>query len=316
MKTSDQLDTNSRSIQSLRDQHYNATLTEFRRLHDQLAILRVRPDEPLRSFAAGQYTVLGLGTWEHRVKGAQIEEPDDTRNHRLIRRAYSISCSLLNFEGRISTTSSNRDIEFYVALVMRNEDHAPGLTPRLFMLERGDRLYVGDHCHGRYTLERVLPDQQVVFISTGTGEAPHNAMLAELFARNHQARVASVVCTRHRADLGYLETHRKLERIFPCYRYLPLTTREPENTDPTHPNFVGRRYVQDYFLTGDMELHAEFEFQPQTTHVFLCGNPAMIRGISGSNKDARRGMIELLEQRGFSIDRAGKPGNLHFEKYW
>jgi ferredoxin--NADP+ reductase len=28
------------------------------------------------------------------------------------------------------------------------------------------------------------------------------------------------------------------------------------------------------------------------------------------------GMVELLEKRGFRIDRPHEPGNIHFEKYW
>ena len=28
------------------------------------------------------------------------------------------------------------------------------------------------------------------------------------------------------------------------------------------------------------------------------------------------GVIELLVERGFTIDRRGEPGNIHFEEYW
>lgn len=300
-------------IQELRDRNYNATLTEFRRIHERLAILRVQPDHEPTSFAAGQYTVLGLGNWEPRVEGAQAELVETKHVNRLIRRAYSVSCSILDDANRITMASDQREIEFYVALVMHNDDHAPELTPRLFSLETGDRLFIGNHFHGRYTLEHIQPEHQVVLLSTGTGEAPHNAMLAELFARHHQPGIASIVCTRLRDDLGYIEIHRKLERRFTNYHYLPITTREPENTDESHPQFVGRQYIQDYFLSGEMERHACFEFSPDSTHIFLCGNPDMIGRTRGK---ARPGMLELLEQRGFSIDRPRRPGNVHFESYW
>jgi hypothetical protein len=27
-------------------------------------------------------------------------------------------------------------------------------------------------------------------------------------------------------------------------------------------------------------------------------------------------MVEVLERRGFQVDRPHEPGNIHFEKYW
>ena len=31
---------------------------------------------------------------------------------------------------------------------------------------------------------------------------------------------------------------------------------------------------------------------------------------------ATKSMVEVLEQRGFRIDKLRQPGNIHFEKYW
>ena len=56
----------------------------------------------------------------------------------------------------------------------------PALTPRLFMLKEGDRLFIGEKIAGHFTLDPVKPTDKVVFLSTGTGEAPHNYMLWEL----------------------------------------------------------------------------------------------------------------------------------------
>ena len=56
----------SEQTQALRKQHYQATLVSKRMIHEELAILRVRPDVPLHAHRAGQYTTLGLGMWEPR----------------------------------------------------------------------------------------------------------------------------------------------------------------------------------------------------------------------------------------------------------
>jgi hypothetical protein len=59
--------------QAFREANYNATMTQVRRLHDDLVIFRVRHDERPIQFDAGQYTVLGVGTCESRIKGCQAE---------------------------------------------------------------------------------------------------------------------------------------------------------------------------------------------------------------------------------------------------
>ena len=59
---------------------------------------------------------------------------------------------------------------------------------------------------------------------------------------------------------------------------------------------------------------------PATTHVYLCGNPAMI-GLPEWEGDEPRfpetvGMCQILHEMGFTIDRRGVKGNVHYEEYW
>lgn len=308
-------------IRHLRRAHYNAEVIRLERVHDDLMIMRIHPDRGIPPFRGGQYTVLGLGYWEPRLQGTQCETVEEDQLSKIIRRAYSISCPLLDDEDRLLRVSELPYLEFYVALVREADRRPPALTPRLFLLEEGSRLLFGPHIHGHYTLARVRGDQDVVFVATGTGEAPHNAMLGELFATGHRGQIASVVCVRHRRDLAYLDVHRRLERLYPNYRYLPLTTREPENLDPSVPGYVGKRYVQDYFASGDFQQEADMGLDPAATHVFLCGNPDMI-GVPLQTHDLSRrypqptGMVEVLERCGLHVDRPHEPGNIHFEKYW
>lgn len=314
------LATPSPDVERLRQQHYNATLTKFDRVHGDLAKLRVRPDDGPLSFDAGQYTVLGLGLWEPRVPDAQPEALQRFDQNRLVRRAYSISSPILDDSGRLVRATDSDEVEFYIALV-RRAAKPPALTPRLFMLTEQARIHVGRKCHGHYTLERVEPNDSVVFMATGCGEAPHNAMICDLLSRQHRGRIVSLVCTRHQNDLAYAGTHHLLERMFDNYRYLTLTTRETRNTDPSHPNYLGKRYIQQYFAAGDLEADAGIALNPASTHVFLCGSPSMIGVPLHTHDESKRyphpiGMVELLEKRGFRIDRPHEPGNVHFEKYW
>ena len=133
--------------------------------------------------------------------------------------------------------------------------------------------------------------------------------------------IASVVCVRWNRDLAYSSEHRVLEKRYPNYRYLTLTTREPENLDADAPGYVGKKYLQEYFECGDFADNAGFQLSPRNCQVFLCGSPDMIGVPRHSHDPASRypkpkGMVEVLEQQGFQVDEPHKPGNVHFEKYW
>jgi ferredoxin--NADP+ reductase len=314
-------DLDAQEVERLRREHYNATLIGVTSVHDDLRILRVVPDGGIPPFRGGQFTSLGLGYWEPRIDGAQEEPLDPSRLRRVVKRAYSLSCSLLDERGEILTAQRRSYFEFYVALVRYSDERPPSLTPRLFALAPGQRLFAEERVAGAYTLEGVAPTDNVLFLATGTGEAPHNAMIAELVVGGHRGRIASAVSVRHRHDLAYADAHRRLESRLGNYRYLALTTREPENLDAGHPSYVGKRHLQDYVRSGDLERDIGWSLDPKNTHVFLCGNPAMIGvpvRVPGSDERHPQpgGMIELLVERGFVPDAPRRPGNVHFERYW
>ena len=124
-----------------------------------------------------------------------------------------------------------------------------------------------------------------------------------------------------KVDGGYIDEHEKLAAQFPNYKYHIYTTREPENIDPSHPGYVGKQYLQDYFQSGKLEQELGAKLDPKRTHVFLCGNPAMI-GPPETGSDNTlvypepTGMVELLSSLDFVLDQPRQPGNIHFEKYW
>jgi ferredoxin--NADP+ reductase len=306
----------------LRWQLYNAEVIAIRRVHEDLAVFRVRGDAGALAVAPGQYTLLGLGNWERRDDGLDLPPEWFGRDAKIIRRAYSVTSPILDDNEAIVPIGEHPWLDFYVTCVRRPDDEPPSLTPRLFDLEPGARLFLGRHPKGTYSLDDIAPEDDIVFCATGTGEAPHNAMLAELLARGHEGRIVSAVTVRELRDLAYRTTHASLEARFPQYRYLALTTREPENLDTAHPDFVGKRYLQDVFQNDDLcqEL-VGFVPRPGRAHFFLCGNPAMI-GLPRRDPEGTvaypepLGMAELLVRRGFRLEERHQPGDVHFEKYW
>jgi ferredoxin/flavodoxin---NADP+ reductase len=305
-------------IAELRRKHYNATLVWLREANPDLWVMRVRPDFALPAHKPGQYCTLGLGNWEPRVPDSQAEHLSEAEEHRLTRRAYSIGCSVLDDDGRLLDRTGVDWLEFYIVLVRESEkEKPPALTPRLFLLRQGDRLCLGEKITGHYNLDPVRPGDTVVFLATGTGEAPHNYMLWELLCRGHPGRLLSACCVRYRRDLAYVAIHEELMRRYPNYTYLSLTTREAETVKH-------KVYIQDLISSGQLEQRLGVPLDLARTHVYLCGNPKMIGVPTKDRETGRRvypnptGVVEILEQKGFHTDQpaAKIKGNIHFEEYW
>ncbi len=297
--------------EALRTETYNATITDIRVQNDELWVLRVTPDDPIEPFEPGQYTSLALGFWEPRADEAE-EDLTVIKEKKLARRSYSVSSSMIDETGALLPHQTDF-AEFYIVKVRPGEEEIPALTPRIFLKQVGDRILMGRKFTGRYTLEGVGPTDNVVFLSTGTGEAPHNTMTAELLRRGHQGRIISVACVRYLADLGYTAQHAALMERYSNYHYLPLTTREAQNEG-------NKIYVQDLVDSGRLEEVLGAPLDPAMTHVYLCGNPSMI-GLPTWDGDRpifpeALGVCRQLHERGFTIDHGKDRGTVHHEEYW
>jgi ferredoxin--NADP+ reductase len=307
------------AIAETREKRYNATVIRLKKPNPDLMTMRVRPDFPLAAHLPGQYCALGLGNWEPRFPGSQEENLSDADESKVVLRSYSISHPILDDNGELMPDTTREWLEYYIVLVKSAPEgrRPPGLTPRLFMLREGDRLRMGEKITGNFTLEGVKPHESVVFLSTGTGEAPHNYMLWDLLRRGHQGRILSACCVRYQRDLAYLTTHQQVMAKFPNYTYLSLTTREAL--------VEGRKvYIQDLITSGQLEQAMGTALDPASTHVYLCGNPAMIgipeidRSTGARSYPSPTGVIEILEKRGLKVDdpRAKVRGTIHYEKFW
>src|SRR5438046_5934961 len=120
------------------EKHYLAKVIERKDLSEDLWLIRVDPGGPF-SFKAGQYATLGV---DH--EGRRIE------------RAYSIVSSPYE-EG----------LEFFLELVPQGE-----LTPKLYKLRVGDKLYCRKIAKGRFTLDLRSGRTNHLLLATVTGLAP------------------------------------------------------------------------------------------------------------------------------------------------
>lgn len=265
----------------------NATVQQATLVSPELQILRVVPDDGLlRPFHAGQFAVLGLPPAASRHPLSDTESAAE-RPRQLIKRAYSIA----------SSSDDSTGLEFYIALVRSGE-----LTPRLFQLQAGDRVWLGPKIGGLFTLSQVPPAAHVVMIGTGTGLAPYMSMLRTHLSCGGARRFVIVHGAKHSWDLGYRGELVSLAKACPNLSYLPTITRADEEPVPWGGR-VGR--VQDVWTELRQGALAGFAPAAEDTHVFLCGNPAMVES-----------MERLLNEDGFlAADRTGN-GQVHWERYW
>lgn len=267
----------------------NAVLLQRMDLTKELAILRVAPTGwDLPEFKPGQFGVLGLAPAAPRCASSEPED-DETikKNKDFIRRAYSIA----------SSSVAHEFMEFYIVLVTTG-----ALTPRLFALDIGDKLWLSPRVSGMFTLDDVPEGKNVILVSTGTGLAPYISMLRSHLYTHDSRRYAVIHGARSSWDLGYRTELINLDRMCPNFTYIPIISRPQLEMIPWSGQ-VG--HVQRIWEDGVIEKIWDTKFKPEDTHIFLCGNPAMIDG-----------MVSLLESQGYTVHSKKTPGTIHFEKYW
>lgn len=261
---------------------YNATVVGKILITPDIMILRVHTDEPRDVFTSGQYTTLGLFGNEKRSENSE-EEYKPSPKDKLIRRAYSIA----------SHREENHLFEFYISQVKTGQ-----LTPRLFALEQGSRLYVGTRIVGLFKLSETPEDMDIVMIATGTGVAPYMSFLRSHIAERPKQRMAIVQGAAHQWDLGYYSELNFLASTFRNFSYIPTLT----DADQTWNGL--RLWINEILEQGVIQEKTGIAIDPQKTHFFLCGNPNMIDGVSA-----------WLADYGYKKHKRKEPGALHVEGF-
>lgn len=261
---------------------YNATITGKILITPDLMILRVRTDEPRKEFHAGQYTTIGvLGSEERSVNSVlSIENPSLDE---LIARPYSIA----------SAAMDTQNFEFYISQVKSGQ-----LTPRLFNMKQGQRMWVDHKILGIFNLHDTPKQSNIVMLATGTGLAPYISFLRSHLSEHKETKLCVIHGAAYPWDLGYLSELEFIDNNFENFFYFPTLLKADES-------WTGLRgYIQEHLSSGLLEEKAGVELNPQKTHFFLCGNPRMIDSVSS-----------LLLQKGYSRHSKDDCGALHIEEY-
>lgn len=217
-------------------------------------------------FSPGQYLNVGLD-----LAGARVK------------RSYSIASGV------------GEPSQFYLSLV-------PGgaLTPALFELGVGDRLWVDDRPLGFFTLQYVPEARHLWLFATGTGLGPFISMLKGKDIWQRFSRIVLAHGVRQVAHLGYADLLAGLAREHPeQFAYIPAITRE------TPPPWALSGRLPQLIQSGALEARAQLSLAPADSHVLLCGNPSMLGEVQA-----------VLGERGLVKHRPRKPGHISVESYW
>jgi ferredoxin--NADP+ reductase len=246
---------------------YNATVTQNIKVNEALFKLSVKlDDEAISSYLPGQYTTLGM------------PKPGDATGKKFLKRAYSLC----------SSPDSSGELEFFISLVQGGE-----LTPRLLPLQVGDRVLCGPKITGTFTLSAIPAQSHLILVGTGTGLAPYLSMLRTKSTWEKFRDIVLINGFRYEYDLAYQDEIEIIAQRNPGLRFIPIVSRPQGQWD----GHTGR--IQKLFLEHVVEV------DPERSHVFLCGNPAMIEETQA-----------MLETFGLKEHTKKQAGNIHIEKYW
>ncbi len=262
---------------------YNATVVGKIQVRPDLMVLRVDTDEPRTQFKAGQYTILGLYGAEERSQNS-MPEAVPVEDDKLIQRPYSIA----------SATTELKQLEFYISQVKSGQ-----LTPRLFNLEPGDRVYVSERIVGVFTLADTPEGMDIVMVATGTGMAPYVSFLRSYVASRPESNMVVIQGAAKQWDLGYYSELSFLDNSFQNFHYLPTLTE----ADETWSGY--ELWIEEMLEQNILKTEADIDVDPDKTHFFLCGNPKMVDNVSA-----------WLIERGYIKHSRREPGSLHIEEFW
>jgi ferredoxin--NADP+ reductase len=226
--------------------HMEAEIVDRRDLAPDLWIVRLRLAEPL-PFKPGQYVTLGV--------------PDGAK---LIERPYSVVSSPVEPE-----------MEIFFELVPHG-----ALTPRLYELGKGDRMFVRRVAKGVFTFDHASGRKRHFMLATVTGVAPFISAVRTFWAAQKQGgsppghELFVLEGASRSWELGYELEMAAIAAEVDWLHFVPTISRPWEdaawNGERGRVEDLARLYLD------------RFGCSPLETSGYLCGHPGMIeiaRGI-------------------------------------
>jgi len=174
------------------------------------------------------------------------------------------------------------------------------LSPRLYNLQAGEKIWVSPKGAGFFTLSDVPDDPKWMWmLSTGTALGPFLSILKTDEPWERFRKIVLVHAVRTGAELTYRDTIQSFADAHPeRFTYVPFVSRETSD-------FAQSGRVPAAITDGRLECSGGMPLTPDEAHVMICGNPDMVKDTS-----------LVLEDRGFTKNKRREPGQITTEPYW
>ena len=243
------------------DRFYRPSIVRRVDISPTLWTIRLKT-EPQFSFQPGKYATLG------------VEGPGGKRWER----PYSIVSAPYEDE-----------IEFFLELVPGGD-----LTPRLHLLQTGDRLLMRKVSKGRFVLDTQSGRTNHLLLSTVTGVAPFVSYVRSLYRDWKEGRFSGehklflLNGASRSLEFGYQQELERFAAKIPWLQYLPTISRPWE--EASWQGETGR--VDDV-----LRKHADhWQLKASNCVVYMCGHPEMIEHSKGILKRVGFGKENLKEE--------------------
>ncbi|HYE38124.1 ferredoxin--NADP reductase [Methylocaldum sp.] len=240
--------------------------------------------------------VVELYRWTDRLYSIRVDAPvEDFEAGQFGRLGLGMDDEFIARPYSFVNAPEERPLDFYFITV-------PGgpLTTRMATLHSDDLIWVARKPAGFFTLSEVPNGEALWMLSTGTAVGPFLSILKTEEPWRRFERVVLVHAVRTAQELSYQDILRSFENGHPeQFTMIRLVSRE------VHPESLRGR-ITDAILDGRLEEQAGLTLKGKGTQVMLCGNPDMLRDAT----------ILLVEQRGLTENRRGRPGQITMERYW
>lgn len=184
-------------------------------------------------------------------------------------------------------------LEIYFNVVMGGP-----LSPRLANLGPGDTLWVSKGANGFLVLDEVPEARHLWLLATGTGIGPFLSILKTEAPWGRFDKVILGHSVGYASELAYRDT---IDAVCSAHKgkldYVQLVTRE------SALGALAQR-IPSTIESGELEQRTGIKLAPESSHVMLCGNSAMITDVT-----------EVLSKRAMQRHRRREPGHITTEKY-
>lgn len=261
-------------------------------------VVRVYPDSPIMKYLPGQYGSLGL-----------ISD----QGTKLVKRAYSIACSMIDVKtGVLAQPDENEYLEFYINRVGLEKPKREQITPKIFNLKDGDRIFCGDKIIGHYTIPNNLDWENILLISTHTGESPNNSIVNFLIRSESKVKICNINVGNNWESI-YRQEHELLQNLFKNYKFVQFNNQSVNYTELL--NFIDKVLLDD--VTSERKLGFKMN---EKTLIMLCGDPIMIgapiKKGGWEYEYPDYGLVNLFKSKSYEITTRFKKGNIVYESYW